>query len=205
MRQPELARRLLSLSARDRATRDGLVESGELFDGYAPEMESVHRANAVELAKVLDRFGWPGRSLVGEEAAAAAWTIAQHAISLPDFQRRCRRALERAVEEGEAEPEHYARLTDRIRFNERRPQVYGTIFDWDEEDRLSPWPIEDADNVDDRRSRNGLPPLAESTAAVRRAAAAEGERPAGTFGERQQRIAAWCREVGWLPPPGGGA
>lgn len=199
MREPLLARELSSLREEDEATRARLVAAGRLFGGYAPEMEAVHRRNAVRLGKILDRHGWPGRSLVGPEAAEAAWIVAQHAIALPDFQRRCRRLLERAVAAGEAEPHHHAHLVDRIRFNERRPQVYGTILDWDGDDRLSPWPIEDPDGVGDRREELGLPPLAASVAAARRAAEAEGEGPPAAFEDRQREIDAWCRRVGWLP------
>lgn len=199
---PGLTARLFDLIERDEATRARLAADGSLFEGYAPEMEEVHRANAGELGEVLDRHGWPGRSLVGREAAAAAATVAQHAISLPDFQRRCLRILERPVEAGEAEPEHHARLVDRIRFNERRPQVYGTILDWDEDGRLSPWPIEEPQSVDERRRACGLPPLEQAVASLRRAAAAEGEAPRASFAERQRRIEEWCREVGWLPPAG---
>lgn len=201
--RPELTNHLLDLVERDDRARSRLLAQGILFDGYAAEMETVHRDNARELARILDRHGWPGRSLVGREAAAAAWIIAQHAISLPDFQRRCRRFLERAVAAGEAEPEEHSRLVDRIRFNERRPQVYGTILDWDERGELSPWPIEDEESVDERRRRSGLPPLAAAVAAARRAARSEGETPRGSFERRQRRIDEWSRAVGWLPTESG--
>ena len=62
-----------------------------------------------------------------------------------------------------------------IRFYEGRPQVYGSMFDWDDAGELAPWPIGDADGVDRRREAVGLPPLAEQIESVRAAAASEGE------------------------------
>src|SRR5262245_15150367 len=136
-----LRRLLLELRERDRRKRQDLVERDELWDGYHPEMERVHAENAQALERVLDAGGWPAASAVGEDAAEAAWTVAVHAIGRPAFQRLCLERIGRAVEAGEARAAHRAVLVDRIRFNERRPQVYGTILDWDAADELAPWPI----------------------------------------------------------------
>ncbi len=190
--------RLRALLRRDHETRERLVRSGALFDGYAEEMEAVHVANARELERIVEQHGWPGIALVGEEGAEAAWLVAQHAISLPRFQRRCLGLLRDAVRRADAPPRHEAYLTDRIRFNERRAQVYGTVFDWDETGELSPWPIEGAGEVDQRRARAGLPPLAEQTVRLRREAEQEGDRPPGDYAARQREIERWAREVGWL-------
>lgn len=201
----DLAAELLALSLRDATTRQRLVDSGELFTGYAPEMERVHLENARALDAVLDRVGWPAADRVGDEAAEAAWVVAQHAISWPAFQRRCLALLAAAVEDGRAPRRHLAYLTDRIRCNERRPQAYGTIHDWDERGELSPGPIEDPEAVDERRRTAGLPPLAEVTRDLRHRARAEGDAPPASSEERQREIEAWARRVGWIrreePPP----
>jgi hypothetical protein len=72
---------------------------------------------------VVDRQGWPLRSKVGEQAATAAWLLAQHADARPDFQRRCLHLLTVAVDHGEADPAHLAYLTDRVLCGEGRPSV----------------------------------------------------------------------------------
>jgi hypothetical protein len=161
-------------------------------------MERTHLENARALALVLDRVGWPGVDRVGDDAAEAAWLVAQHAISWPSFQRRCQRLLAAAVDDGRAPRRHLAYLTDRIRFNERRPQVYGTIHDWDAEGAMSPWPIEDLEGVDERRSAAGLPPLDDVTSDLRRRALAEGNAPPASHEARQREIDAWSRRVGWI-------
>ncbi len=122
MLRPDLCLRLVELRRRDGETRSRLQRKGKLFEGYAADMERVHRANAQALEAVLDACGWPGISLVGPEGAEAAWLIAQHAISLPRFQQRCLTLLQQAVQRGQAAAAHAAHLDDRIRFNQRKPQ-----------------------------------------------------------------------------------
>ena len=193
----ELAAELRDLRTRDEETRRELFELGALFDGYAEEMERIHVENARSLEGILDRHGWPGISIAGEDGAEAAWIVAQHAISLPAFQRRCLALISELTDRGDVPLRHRAYLTDRIRFNERRPQVYGTIFDWDEEGALSPWTLESPESVDALRARAGLHPLAERTAEVRRRAEADGEGAPPDCSERQQELEEWARRVGW--------
>ncbi|HEY8505435.1 MAG TPA: DUF6624 domain-containing protein, partial [Gemmataceae bacterium] len=55
---------------------------------------------------------------------------------------------------------HLAYLTDRVRVNTGRKQLFGTQMTW-ESGKLAPKPIEDAARVDQRRAEYGLPPLAD--------------------------------------------
>ncbi len=195
---PALAARLEELRCRDEEARAELVEGGELFGGYHPLMEAVHRSNAAAFEAILDERGWPGRSRAGEKGADAAWHVAQHAISLPGFQRRCLGLLREAAAHGEAPALQVAMLEDRIRFNERRAQRFGTIFDWDASGELSPWRIDEPDGVERRRAAAGLPPLAETIARLRRRAEAEGDRAPEDWRGRQREIEEWARRVGWI-------
>jgi hypothetical protein len=192
------AARLRALAQRDRATRARLVADGVLFDGYHPEMERVHLENARAMEELLDAGGWPEAGEVGEAAAEAALLVALHAISAPAFQRRCCRLLRAAVERGAAPARQLARLEDRVAFNERKPQRYGTVFDWDAAGRLSPWTLEDPTAVEALRQSVGLPALAEEVARLRRAAGEEGNRPPGDHRARQAEMDAWARRVGWI-------
>lgn len=194
--EEELRQRLLRMLAEDRRVRDALAADGSLYEGYHPDMQAVHEANAAELDRMLGG-GWPGHTRAGEDGARAAWVVAQHAIGLPSFQRRCRQHLEEAVARGEAPAWQEAMLLDRIRMLEGRPQLYGTQFDWDAQGRMSPLPIDDPANVDDRRLSVGLEPLAQATERHRRAAEAAGERPPLDFEARQRQFAEWARRIGW--------
>lgn len=193
-----LVEELLALKRRDEGTRVRLLESGVLTDGYSEEMEAIHLENAEALETILEDYGWPGVSLVGEEGSEAAWLVAQHAISRPGFQRHCLRCLERAVAVNDAPGWQEAYLTDRIRMNEQRPQIFGTQLDWDAEGELSPWEIEVPAEVDKRRAEIGLVPLAEAVELARRHAEEEGHRPPADRETSLRRQEQWARRVGWI-------
>lgn len=189
-----LAQRLVEMVEEDRRMRAELAATGELFQGYAPRMAEVHRRNGQELEAIIEEFGWPGKTLAGEQGAQAAWFILQHAIGDPALQRRCLPLLQAAVARNDADPLQAAYLEDRICFFERRPQQYGTQFDWDEHGQMSPWTLADPARVDEYRAAVGLGPLAERVKEVRRATAG----PPPDYHERQKEMLAWARAVGWL-------
>lgn len=185
------------MAAEDVRVRDELLRDGSLFEGYHPRMREVHERNAARLRVILEECGWPGRSVVGDEAADAAWLILQHSIGNPHLQRLGLSLLEAAATVGEAPMLQVATLEDRIRCNEGRRQRYGTQFDWDENGLLSPLPIDDEMNVDERRSEVGLVPLAEDIRRKRQRAAKEGERPPHDRNARQRQIEQWLLSSGW--------
>jgi len=196
---PGLRQALLDLVAEDERVREALAADGSLFKGYNARMREVHEHNASRLEQILNDHGWPGIHLAGKEGAEAAWRIAQHAIALPRFQRRCLKLLQSAVSRGDAEAQHAAYLDDRIAFNERRPQKYGTQFDWDEAGAMSPFKVDDEKAVDRRRRALGMTPFAEHVEAMRENWRKSKERAPADWHARQREIEAWAREVGWLP------
>jgi hypothetical protein len=191
VRRDDLRRELLALVAEDERVRAELAAEGSLFDGYHPRMEEVHRRNAARLSAVLDEIGWPGLSAVGPEAAEAAWLIVQHAIGDPDLQRRCLPILQDAAARGEVPAWQPAKLEDRIRWFEGRPQVYGTHLEPDENGVLCPYAIEDPDGVEERRRMVGLEPL---RAVLERAEPVPVRAERARFDSEYQN---WLRRVGW--------
>jgi hypothetical protein len=192
-----LREELIAMAADDGAVRERLVQDGSLFDGYNPLMAIVHRRNGDRLGQMVDAHGWPGASMVGEDGADAAWLVLHHAIGDPVLQRRCLPLLEQAAAQGEIPAWHPATLLDGIRFYEGRPQVYGSMFDWDESGRLVPWTIEDAEDVDERRASVGLPPLADQVESARAAAQREGDHQPEDPAARRDEAERWARSVGW--------
>lgn len=124
------------MAAHDLETRERLAEDGSLFDGYNPQMQGVHEANARELDAIIADIGWPTAQIAGDDGAEAAWLIAQHAIGLPQFQRKCLALLKCAVAAGQAPAWQMAMMIDRIHTYEGRRQVYGTSLDWDDGGQL---------------------------------------------------------------------
>jgi hypothetical protein len=116
--------------------------------------------NAVWLRDVVTRFGWPGRSLVGDDGAHAAWLLAQHADRDPALQKHCLTLLEQAVAASEAEPRYLAFLTDRVRLASGQSQIYGTQMT-PHDGRFTARRLADPETVDKRRASVGLEPLNE--------------------------------------------
>lgn len=188
---------LIDAARRDIEVRTRLARSGELFGGYHPEMEAVHLENATLLDRAFEALGWPGRKLLGDEGAAAAFLILQHAISSPDLQRRGLALMLDAIPAGEANTLDAAYLSDRIAIFEGREQIFGTQFDWDASGQLSPAPIADAINLEERRASVGLPPMSDTIAEMRANAASQGETAPPDQAQRRAEFDVWARRVGW--------
>jgi hypothetical protein len=191
----DLRAQLLAWEAEDDARRAELAQRGELFGGYHPEMEAVHRENARRLAEVVAARGWPGVSLVGADGASAAWRICQHAIGEPDRMRAWLPLLRDAAARGDASAAEVAMLEDRVRVFEGRPQRYGTQYDWNEAGDAMELSlgVEEPETVDERRRAVGLPPIV-----WRRAVPDDETRPTDLAAYRNE-FAVWAKRVGWRP------
>jgi len=192
----QLLQELLRLLRRDEDTRARLLEAGALFGTYDEAMQQVHRDNAVRLDELLQRYGWPGESLVGQQGCDAAWRIAQHAICTPALQRGFLVHLQAAVDAGDAPGTQAACLVDRIRFNEGRPQRYGTVLDWTAAGELD-CEVEDPEELDARRAAVGLPPYRKVLEQQRRDIRREGGGPPEDYPDYRRRARAWAKGVGW--------
>lgn len=130
------------------------------------------RARAERLREIVDEYGWPTFSLVGESAATAAWAIAQHADHDVELQERMLELMRVAVADEEADPSQLAFLEDRVALNQGRAQIYGSQIGCVDGEAV-PGPIEDEENVDARRAEVDLEPLADYLAQFAEACGAE--------------------------------
>lgn len=154
---------LLRRARRDRELRHRYAAgsgSGSAEDrALSAELAAVDADNSAWLAGVVERCGWPGWALVGDDGAMAAWMLAQHADAFPERQQRFLAALGGAVDRGDASPAQLAYLDDRVRVNAGRPQLYGTQFTVTASAARTPYPIEDPDGLAGRRAAVGLPAM----------------------------------------------
>jgi hypothetical protein len=147
------------------------------------QIDEADRRHAGRMREIVDRHGWPGRSLVGEDGAQWAWVLVQHAYHDVPFMRRCLDVMAEAVEAGEASATDYACLYDRVLIHERGEQLYGTHYLLDDENEIVGARLVDPENVDERRREVGLVPLEEHLSRLRawqtelKAALAEGRQP----------------------------
>lgn len=157
-----LADELVTMMTEDQRLLQRLFNSGELqSESYHPRMKALHEHNASRLKEIIGAHGWPGISLVGEDAAKAAWLIAQHSVSDIEFMAECASMLEYAVPGEDVAGWQLAFLQDRVRTLSGEPQYYGTQFDTCEDGWPAPFPIEDSAKVNERRARLGLNSLEE--------------------------------------------
>jgi hypothetical protein len=157
---PELQAELVEMQAADQAERTGQVARNG--DGQ--------RTN--RLTEIISEFGWPTRSLVGNDGATAAWVIAQHSDQDVEFQERALEMMREAVEDEEADPTELAYLEDRVATNRGESQIYGTQIGCVDGEAV-PGPIADEDSVDERRAEVGLQPLDEYLAELAEVCAQE--------------------------------
>lgn len=168
---PDLAAELLRRQDEDQRARNVLMSFFRQVKDHQQVQASPDERHATDkvvridqdntqwLKNIVDRHGWPGQSLAGQQGAAAAWLLVQHADRDPSFQRRCL-DLMTAMSPGEVEPQHIAYLTDRVLLAEGAPQLYGTQLQ-QAHGVYQPCYQADPQGVDQRRAAMGLPPLAD--------------------------------------------
>ena len=122
--------------------------------------EKIDTENTARMKELINKHGWLGKSMVGEDGSHAAWILVQHADKDPKFQKKCLKLMEKAVKTKEASGKDFAYLTDRVLVREGKPQIYGTQMKFID-GKFGPAPIKDEKNVDERRASVGLVPLAE--------------------------------------------
>ncbi len=126
---------------------------------HGQAMHTVDARNTARMKEVVSAHGWPGRRLVGKDGAQAAFLLVQHADADPAFQESCLELMKEAPT-GEVSTVDVAYLTDRVRVNTGRSQLYGTQF-WMQGGKLVPRPIEDEERLAERRKAVGLIPMDE--------------------------------------------
>jgi hypothetical protein len=177
VQEPALRDELLAMEAADQEVRSVLTTlfgSGERPDStrmaaIAAQIQAVDTANTARLKQIVAQYGWPGKPIVGSDGVSAIFLLIQHADRDVAFQKEYLAWLEHAYRAGEIAPEAgeaVALLTDRVRSNEGRPQLYGTQVQV-RDGKVAMLPMEDEANVDARRAALGLPPLSEYLAQLK--------------------------------------
>lgn len=159
--RPDLRSELLAMMEVDQVARKkGMRKGGAVGDAGRVNVGDIDKRNLVRMKELVETYGWPTRSMVGNDGAHAAWLLVQHADRDAAFQRRCLDLMKALVDKGEVSRGDVAYLTDRVLVNEDKPQIYATqgrMVDgtW------QPRPMIDPPNVDKRRIEAGLSTLKE--------------------------------------------
>ncbi len=149
---PEIAQEIADMYAVDQAMRER-AEKEHFWD------DTVDAKNTGRMKEIVDKIGWPTISKVGVEGSENAWLLVQHADHDVQFQELCLSLMEKEPV-GEVSRRNIAMLTDRIRVNSGRGQVYGTQFE-QRAGKHVPRSIEEPEYVNERRASMGLGTLEE--------------------------------------------
>ena len=139
--EPALAAELIEMGKQDAALRR-IPQAARPDAAFAKRMAQEDRAREQRLDAIIKAKGWPLISMVGPEAASAAWTVAQHGS--PAFVKRCLPLMQAAGDKLEINPQLLALTIDRARVDAGKPQVYGSQLHPEAKGgKLEPDPIED--------------------------------------------------------------
>ncbi len=105
--------------------KDVLKFTPQKLDSLKQIWIEVDNTNQSEMVKLLDEYGYIGKSLVGEANQNNAFFIIQHFPSL-ELQKKYLPMLIEAGEKGELSEDLLMLLKDRINVREGKEQIYGT-------------------------------------------------------------------------------
>jgi len=132
---------------------------------YWKLQNQVDSANIVFVEAVFKRYGYPGKSLVGEPTNEVAWSIIQHSSKINQYMP----LIKAAAEKQELPFSLYAKMLDRQLMNEGKEQIYGTQavcrpLKNGKNIGCFIWPIKDPTGVNARRKKAGFDQTVEQNA-----------------------------------------
>ena len=121
---------------------------------------TVDEPNTRRLAEIFDQIGFPNTAKVGKDGLQTFMVLLQHATSDP-LRVRALKPIANAFRNNEMPPMAYANFVDRLRLHQGKKQLYGSGFEF-KDGKMVLSPTEDLKNLEKRRAKIGLPPMAEA-------------------------------------------
>jgi len=115
-------------------------------------MMQTDSSNLRRVEALIQRYGYPGKTLVGTPTNEAAFYVLQHSSRIPQYLP----LIKRAADQGELPFRLYAMMLDRQLMYEGKPQIYGTQGRSYNGQPSFIWPIEDPAHVNERRKKAGF-------------------------------------------------
>ncbi|MGE0637646.1 MAG: DUF6624 domain-containing protein [Bacteroidia bacterium] len=122
------------------------------------KIEANDYKNLEKVKSILETYGWLSADEVGDTGNQALFLVIQHADILT--QEKYLPMMKEAVKKGNARPQDFALLVDRVEMRNGRPQVYGSQL-VNKNGKTTLYPIIDSINVNKRRAEVGLESLEE--------------------------------------------
>ncbi|WP_394747549.1 DUF6624 domain-containing protein [Spongiimicrobium salis] len=119
-----------------------------------------HILNEAKIKGLLSNYGWPSKDSIGELGSLTICNVLQH--SSPEVRVQFLPMMREAVLSKKLDPRFLVRAEDRIATDRGDLQIYGgQVKYYPETKRFDVWPVYDPVNIDKRRAKIGLGPIAE--------------------------------------------
>lgn len=149
----------------DQAQRQEMRPISEKYGWDSPKMDSLWKiqsysdsVNTIRICEIIDKQGYPGKSVVGSGHQGTAFLVIQHADL--EIQEKYLDIIKEAADAGEVRWASVALLIDRVNQRQGKKQIYGSQVSQDEAtNEYFFGPIEQPYKVDSLRASVGLGPL----------------------------------------------
>ncbi len=144
--------------------RDSLIEKygveSKAVQGQQEIYERNHAINERKVKVILDKYGWPGKDIIGEQGNWTICNVIQHSDN--EIRIKYLPMMRQAVKEKKLHPRFLVRTEDRIATERGDLQIYGGQMKYYPETKsFNVWPVYDPVNIDKRRAEIGLEPISE--------------------------------------------
>ena len=144
--------------------RDSLIEKygveSKEVQGQQEIYERNHAINERKVKVLLDKYGWPGKDIIGEQGNWTICNVIQHSDN--EIRIKYLPMIKQAVKDKKLHPRFLVRTEDRIATERGDLQIYGGQMKYYPETKsFNVWPVYDPVNIDKRRAEIGLEPISE--------------------------------------------
>lgn len=119
-------------------------------------MRKIDSINIIEVEKIVEKYGYPSKSMVGEPANIAVFYVVQHSEKIDKYLP----IIREASKNGDISKAALAMMEDRNLMNQGREQIYGTQIRGQESKSgkwiYFLWPLKNADSVNIWRKQVGF-------------------------------------------------
>jgi hypothetical protein len=145
------------------------IAANELQSFLMTKMMATDSANIIRIDEIIKKFGYPGKTLVGEPTNEAAFMVIQHSQSINKFLP----SIKTAAHKKELPFPLYAMMLDRSLMYAGKEQIYGTqgsgfqilnTTTGQKEFKMVIWPIKNYKEVNKRRKEGGFKETVEENA-----------------------------------------
>ncbi|MBC8753474.1 hypothetical protein H2O64_02245 [Kordia sp. YSTF-M3] len=126
---------------------------------YQKQYRKNHAQNIIKIKEILQNYGWPEQKQIGDRGNRTICNVLQHS----DLKTREHYIplMKKAVLDNKLEARFLVRAEDRIATDKGQLQIYGGQMKYYPETKsFNLWPVFDPVNIDKRRAKIGLEPIA---------------------------------------------